>query len=335
MMLALGLGGWTAGLFHLVTHAGFKALLFLGAGSVIHAVGTNDLRAMGGLRGKMPFTAGLMLVGLLALVGAGLPMLGLGLSGFFSKDAIFEQAIAFSRANPSYAWLFWAPLVGAMMTALYITRMWLLAFVGRPRTEAAEHAHESPESMLVPMLVVATMAISAGGAVPGSGISVPALLETSAPAMTHQSRPGVAWRSLSLPSSHDAHEASVRTAAGWGALGATLAGAAIALVLHRGGRKCETPAGAPLRQLDEHWLPSLSRGVESLTRGVGAFVAGPVDRGLVDGGFKNAAGMLTMVGVALRRAQTGSLRQYVFFLALGVVLVGVTSLGVAYRWIVG
>jgi NADH-quinone oxidoreductase subunit L len=335
MMLALGLGGWTAGLFHLVTHAGFKALLFLGAGSVIHAVGTNDLRAMGGLRSKMPFTAGLMLVGLLALVGAGLPMLGLGLSGFFSKDAIFEQAIAFSRANPSYAWLFWAPLLGAMMTALYITRMWLLAFVGRPRTEAAEHAHESPESMLVPMLIVATMAISAGWAVPGSGVSVPALLETSAPAMTHQSRSGVAWRDLSLPSSHDAHEASVRTAAGWGALGATLAGATIALVLHRGGRKCETPAGAPLRQLDEHWLPGLSRGLDSLTRSVGALVAGPVDRGIVDGGFKRAAGLLTMTGVALRRAQTGNLRQYVFFLALGVVLVGVTSLGVAYRWIAG
>ncbi|TWU00007.1 NADH-quinone oxidoreductase subunit L [Botrimarina colliarenosi] len=335
MMLSLGLGGWTAGLFHLVTHAGFKALLFLGAGSVIHAVGTNDLRAMGGLRRAMPATAGLMLVGALALMGAGVPVLGLGLSGFFSKDAIFEYAVAFARTNPSYAWLFWAPLIGAVLTAAYITRLGLLTFVGQARSEKAEHAHESPESMLVPMAVVAAMAIGAGWAVPGSRLSVPSLLAMSAPEATHHARTGSAWSGVTLPGVESAHEVDVRAAAGWAAIGATLVGVTSALLMHRGGRKCETPAGAPMRQFDEHWLPSVSRGCDAVARRLGAFVSGPLDRGAIDGGLAGAAGLLKSTGGGLRRIQTGSLRQYVFFLALGVVLVSAASLGVALRWING
>jgi NADH-quinone oxidoreductase subunit L len=98
MMLALGLGGWVAGLFHLITHAFFKSLLFLGSGSVIHAVHTNDMRQMGGLRHKMPITAYTMLVGCLAICGVGIPFVfgGFGFSGFHSKDLIVEQALSFA-----------------------------------------------------------------------------------------------------------------------------------------------------------------------------------------------------------------------------------------------
>ncbi len=93
MMLALGLGGWVAGLFHLITHAFFKSLLFLCSGSVIHAVHTNDMREMGGLRKKMPITAYTMLIGCLAIAGVGVPFLA-GFSGFHSKDMIVEQALS-------------------------------------------------------------------------------------------------------------------------------------------------------------------------------------------------------------------------------------------------
>ena len=98
MMLALGLGGWLAGMFHLFTHAFFKALLFLCSGSVIHATGTNEMPAMGGLRKKMPWTAGTMLVGCLAIAGAGIPLV-VGLSGYYSKDGILAQALSFQHVQ--------------------------------------------------------------------------------------------------------------------------------------------------------------------------------------------------------------------------------------------
>ncbi len=102
MMLALGLGGWLAGMFHLFTHAFFKSLLFLCSGSVIHACGTNEMPMMGGLRKKMPLTAYTMLVGCLAIAGAGVPMTVVGLSGFFSKDAIIAQCLTFRDGQSAF-----------------------------------------------------------------------------------------------------------------------------------------------------------------------------------------------------------------------------------------
>ena len=102
MMLALGVGGWLAGMLHLVTHAFFKSLLFLCSGSVIHAVHSNEMTVMGGLRKKMPVTATTMLIGCLAIAGMGIPFV-IGLSGYYSKDMILEQAFSFARANTS-AW---------------------------------------------------------------------------------------------------------------------------------------------------------------------------------------------------------------------------------------
>ena len=111
MMFALGLGGWAAGLFHLFTHAFFKALLFLCSGSVIHACHTNEMPEMGGLRKKMPWTAWTMLVGCLAISGAGIPLLyglgGYGFSGFHSKDSILAQAFSFGQHTPAQGWLFY------------------------------------------------------------------------------------------------------------------------------------------------------------------------------------------------------------------------------------
>jgi NADH-quinone oxidoreductase subunit L len=176
MMMALGVGGWLAGMMHLITHAFFKSLLFMGSGSVIHAVHTNEMSEMGGLRKKMPVTAYTMLVGCLAIAGAGVPFImsllagfdnhevlkGVGFSGFYSKDAILEQAYSFMHANDSaFAGVFFlAASGGAAITAFYMFRMWYLTFAGKPRNqERYDHAHESPPTMYAPLIILAVMAV--------------------------------------------------------------------------------------------------------------------------------------------------------------------------------
>jgi NADH-quinone oxidoreductase subunit L len=144
MVAALGLGpeGYPAAMFHLFTHAFFKALLFLGAGSVIHAVHSNDMKDMGGLRKMMPLTFVTFLIGSLAL--GGVPPF----AGFFSKDEIILAA-----KNGHDYWLAVVLLVGAVMTAFYTTRMVLMTFFGDYRGEA--HPHESPRVMTTPLIVLA------------------------------------------------------------------------------------------------------------------------------------------------------------------------------------
>jgi NADH-quinone oxidoreductase subunit L len=153
MFAGVGVGAYAAGVFHLVTHAFFKALLFLGAGSVIHGLaGEQDLRRMGGLAPRMVTTTITMTVGALGL--SGFPFL----SGFFSKDEILVAAFHHRR-------LMWALLVaGAFMTAFYTFRLVFLAFLGGPRMskDAAHHIHESPPVMTVPLMVLALLTIVAG-----------------------------------------------------------------------------------------------------------------------------------------------------------------------------
>ena len=155
MMLALGVGGWAAGLFHLLTHACFKALLFLGAGSVYHSVHTYEMPALGGLKRKMPITAYTMLVGTLAI--SGVPFF----SGFYSKDAILAASlyrVFMVEGGLKHILLFLLPAVGAMITAFYMFRMWFLVFDGEPRgfpegyqppradEEAVEEESEKPHA---------------------------------------------------------------------------------------------------------------------------------------------------------------------------------------------
>jgi NADH-quinone oxidoreductase subunit L len=162
MMLSLGLGGWLAGMMHLITHAFFKSLLFMCSGSVIHAVHTNDMRQMGGLLKKMPVTAITMLVGCLAIAGVGIPFL-VGFSGYYSKDFILEQAYLFSlqSGSPVGTAFFVVAAGGAAITAFYMFRLWYMTFLGKPRDEHRyEHAHESPPVMYVPLVILAIFAIS-------------------------------------------------------------------------------------------------------------------------------------------------------------------------------
>ena len=200
MFVALGVGAYSAGIFHLFTHAFFKALLFLGAGSVIHAMHhEQDMRNMGGLRKKIPITYAMMMIGTLALTGVGIPGTNFGFAGFFSKDAIIESAYAFGGNVGSFA--FWLLVVAALFTSFYSWRLVHLTFHGSPRDaqhagegphpdpahaaveshdepiddsnaddhgdhghhgSAYDHAHESPNVMLVPLYVLAVGAVLAG-----------------------------------------------------------------------------------------------------------------------------------------------------------------------------
>ena len=186
MMMALGLGGWLAGMFHLFTHAFFKSLLFLCSGSVIHATGTNEMPAMGGLRKKMPWTAGTMLVGCLAIAGAGIPLV-VGLSGYYSKDGILAQALSFKQSNPMYGYFFWIATAGAAITAFYMFRLWYMTFAGEPRDEHVyHHAHESPWVMVGPLVVLAFFAVVAGWTLHGQ--LRPAAALGAGPAAGHGTR---------------------------------------------------------------------------------------------------------------------------------------------------
>ena len=163
MFVALGVGAYGAGIFHLFTHAFFKALLFLGAGSVIHAVsGEQDMRKMGGLAPHIRLTFAMMIVGTLALTGVGIPMTEFGFAGYNSKDAIIEAAYVGEGVFSSLA--FGLLVIAALFTSFYSWRLIFLTFFGRPRAseEVMHHVHESPAVMTVPLAVLALGAVIAG-----------------------------------------------------------------------------------------------------------------------------------------------------------------------------
>ena len=167
MFLGLGVGSVSGGIFHLFTHAFFKALLFLGSGSVIHAVHSNEMEDMGGLRKKMPWTGYTFLIGTLAI--AGLPLL----SGFHSKEAILGNAYAFADHmghGEHGSWLHYLPfafgILTAGMTAFYMFRLYFKTFEGKPKNqEAFDHAHESPWTMTVPLCILAVLSVGSAGVV--------------------------------------------------------------------------------------------------------------------------------------------------------------------------
>jgi len=156
MMLGLGVGGWVAGLFHLLTHAFFKALLFLGSGSVIYGCHhVQEMPRMGGLFAKMKITALTMLAGCFAI--AGIPLF----SGWYSKDAVLANAFGFASVNPHHFLLFLVPLVTAGLTTFYMFRMWFLTFAGKPRDEHVyDHAHETSWRLTVPLVVLAFFSVT-------------------------------------------------------------------------------------------------------------------------------------------------------------------------------
>jgi NADH:ubiquinone oxidoreductase subunit 5 (subunit L)/multisubunit Na+/H+ antiporter MnhA subunit len=356
MMLALGVGGWSAGLFHLVTHAFFKSLLFLCSGSVIHACHTNDMRKMGGLLKVMPWTGFTMLVGCLAIIGAGVPFV-VGLSGYYSKDSILAQALSFAQANPAHTILYWAVAGGAFLTAFYMFRLWFMTFLGSPRDQHVfEHAHESPQVMVAPLVALSVFAVVAGWSLGGFGIAN--LLEQSRPAGTVEGMTGgfAFGQSLAFPAEHLSHEGAIHVQATLTAFGTALAGVLVAAVMYLW--RIVSPdlvarlSGPVYTFLAHRWyfdeiyhalfvVPTLGvarlasgtdrgvidrivDGVAWAARGLAGFDAW-VDRTIVDGVVNGAAAATWNLGLRLRGLQTGSLRQYVTFIALGTVVIAVLA----------
>ncbi len=163
MFVAAGVGAYPAAMFHLFTHAFFKALLFLCAGSVIHAMHhEQDMRNYGGLRHKIPLTYYAMLIGTLAITGVGIPLTHIGFAGFLSKDAIIESAWAGTNGAAGFAFLML--VVSALFTSFYSWRLMFMTFFGEPRGDrhAYDHAHEAPRSMMIPLGVLALGAALSG-----------------------------------------------------------------------------------------------------------------------------------------------------------------------------
>jgi len=155
MVMSLGVGGYTSGMFHLTTHACFKALLFLGAGSVIHSVHNQDIWKMGGLWKKMYFTAPTFLIATLAISGI------FPLAGFWSKDSILDAV--HESGIPHHEILYYSAVFTAFLTAFYMFRLFFVVFTGEPRDHHAyDHAHESPLTMTGPLLLLAFLSISVG-----------------------------------------------------------------------------------------------------------------------------------------------------------------------------
>ncbi|MDZ7711004.1 MAG: NADH-quinone oxidoreductase subunit L [Roseovarius sp.] len=161
MFVAAGVGVYSVAMFHLFTHAFFKAMLFLGAGSVIHGMHhEQDMRAYGGLRHKMPYTFWAMMIGTLAITGVGIPLTHIGFAGFLSKDAVIESAFAGTAGGYG----FWMLVIAALFTSFYSWRLMFMTFFGEARGDkhTHEHAHESPMVMVAPLGVLALGAVFAG-----------------------------------------------------------------------------------------------------------------------------------------------------------------------------
>ncbi len=348
MMLALGVGGWSAGMFHLITHAFFKSLLFMCSGSVIHAVHTNDMTKMGGLRHKMPFTAYTMLAGCLAIMGAGIPFM-IGLSGYYSKDAILAQALSFKASNPQWGFLFYVAAAGAAITAFYMFRLWFMTFAGKPRDHHAyDHAHESPKIMYYPLIVLAVLAVVV--AWPFWPVSIVALLEQARPEGFHETVNGVLVSNLTHPAEHISHEPNFHNQATWVATFVGLSGLGLAIVFY--GLSLLNPAEVArqfkpvytflwnkwyfdelydylfvkptlfvanrVAEFDKVVIDGIIDSLAMLTRMV-ARLDDLSDRYLVDGFVNGLAAWTYATGSKLRSAETGRIRQYVMFIVVGTV----------------
>ncbi len=287
MFLALGTGAFSAGIFHLMTHAFFKALLFLGAGSVIHALsGEQDLRNMGGLRRKIPITFATLMCGGVAI--AGVPPF----SGFFSKDAILAAAYHHSP------WMYWIGVITAFMTAFYVFRALFMCFFGEPRGDH-HHPHEAPFVMWGPLAVLAALSLG------GGFINIPKFLEPMFPLAGES---GDEWLMY------------ISVAAGLG-------GIALAFLFYVVAPAIPDSLAAGLRWLyipiynkffvDEFYDATVVRPVVDGSR---TLLWRGVDVGVIDGAVNGVGARSRGIGGMLKLAQSGYIRSYAAWVLAGSIL---------------
>jgi len=327
MFLGVGTGAMAAGIFHLATHAFFKALLFLGSGSVIHAMhhayhathsheDAQDMRNMGGLRRCLPWTAGLMWIATLAI--AGIPPF----SGFFSKDAILGAAFARGTVQPAW-YLFWGfGLLAALLTAFYMTRLMLYTFHGPNRTGAREetHLHEAPWVMTGPLVVLGVLSLA------GGLLNLPELVGGHA-WLEHWLEPVTQAGAVLMPApvlSHSTEWTLIAIAVAVGLAG--IIGAVRLLDLSALVPASAAPAEAGFGRIlwkkwyvDELYDAVIVQPLLWISRKVLWRV---VDVGVVDGaGVNGAAGLSRILGWLGSRLQTGELGFYAIVFVIGVVAV--------------
>jgi NADH-quinone oxidoreductase subunit L len=317
MMLGLGIGSYTAGIFHLYNHAFFKALLFLCAGSIIYAMDSYNLFEMGGLRSRMPLT-------FWAMVAAGLSLSGIfPFSGFWSKDAIIASAY-----EEHYYVLFGMALFTVFLTAFYIFRAIFLAFTGEPRTPMAREAVESPGIMTGPMLILAFLSVVSGwvGIPEGFGLPIRDYFGHFVVPSEFATRTfGIEEHAFSFAF------AAISVAAG-------LAGVALAYALYV--QKPERAAAlarrfsGPYTFLDKGWYFDALYGATFVRA---AFYLGRLAREFdrrVLGGFVGGVGDgVSGTGELLRRLQTGRVQNYALFILLSALIIGVI-VGAQYAFLV-
>jgi len=323
-----------------------------GSGSVIHAVHSNDMRHMGGLRKKMPYTAYTMLIGCLAIAGAGIPFVA-GLSGYYSKDAIIAQLASFRNANTGgpdalHGWLYYAAVGGAAVTAFYMFRLWYMTFAGEPRDHHRyEHAHESPPIMYVPLVILAVFAVGVAWTFPFN-FSLSALLESARPA--GEISTGLVWQTIVHPAEHLSHEGAIHIEATLVAFATALGGFLLATAFYGVGYlnpndvRQQFPRiyrwlsnkwyfdelyqflfvrptfviAQVVANIDKKCLDWLADSLARWTRQL-ASIDDMIDRYLVDGVVNLLADWTYSIGIALRQVQTGRLREYVMLIVVGTV----------------
>jgi NADH-quinone oxidoreductase subunit L len=299
MFLGLGVGAYSGAVFHVITHAFFKALLFLGAGSVIHAMHhEQDIRKMGGLKSKLPITHLTFLIGCIAI--AGVPPF----SGFFSKDEILAAAFAKSP-------IYWAlGVVGAAMTAFYMFRLYATTFLGQFRGthDQEHHLHESPFAMTLPLILLAVASAIAGA------IGIPELMG------------GHHWLSHQLaPIIGEAKEAELSVSTEWALMGVsvTIAVAALLIALSIYRKKADgEPQTALGKFLYNKWyIDELYETIilNPLNKFAG-FLKEVVEKNIIDGAV-NGTGKLVQYGARqIRLIQSGQVGYYILFMVLSMVL---------------
>jgi NADH-quinone oxidoreductase subunit L len=335
MISGVGMGATVAGIFHLGTHAFFKALLFLGAGSVIHAMehghhksqipntksqkhdeetsrpvdkeeefDPNDMRLMGGLSSRMPLTFWTYVVGAASLAGLA------PLAGFWSKDEILGEAFAkgMTQTNLPFMIAYWLLLVAALFTAFYMTRQVLMVFFGRPRHVAAAHAPESPRVMTYVLVVFATFAFAAGWInllpIPIGGM------------LTHWLEPEALFTGLNLTVAASS-------------IVVTLLGIGLGYWVYRP-RELPESVDDPMRSLGlifttlnaKYWVDEIyAVGAVNPFKALSQFLATPLDLGIIDGAVNGLGRLIEWCSSQLRQVQTGYVRNYALSVLLGVVAI--------------
>jgi NADH-quinone oxidoreductase subunit L len=308
MFLALGLGAYTSGIFHMTTHAFFKALLFLGAGSVIHGMsGEQDIRNMGGLRKYLPITFATFLIGTLAI--SGLPPF----AGFFSKDEILAGAFAENK-------IVWAlGFFASLLTAFYMFRLFFLTFSGtsRANAEVKHHIHESPGSMTTPLIVLAGLSVI------GGFIGIPAVLGGNH-ALNNFLAPVFSQSHELVPAHHLSHSTELILMGV--VVGLTLVIIFFAYSLYVQRKKVPAPEGVSLNSfhrvlyhkyyVDEIYNKIILKPLNFLSKALDALI----ERLLIDGIVNGAGRAVTWGGKTLRLVQTGNTGFYIFAMVISIIV---------------